>query len=366
MPLDILPALLLKALIVGDTDNAVALGALELDEEDLALLSFVDCGKYEYGPVLRESLESHRGGSLMPSLRRILDRMEPLFVRGGRYERYHALYEMVDTLFYTPRRRHPRRAACARRRRSEAGHDHGGCWRRCRRCWSACGTRATRSTRDGGRRPRRRPRLARRRAGRARHRLPVRTACWRRRCTGCCISCRCTSSRWRWAASGKCCSPAFAITRSTKASSSPSLLYVDAAASGFRCGRRPWHQLRRRHRQGSVRRHRQELPQPRAHRARVPVLRLSRLYFRRQRVDAGRRLQRRHRAQPGGESPPARRHSSRRGITWMQAFLGQMQGSLGETSTLACLLGAAVHDLHRDSPRGASSSRCAWAWWLRR
>jgi Na+-transporting NADH:ubiquinone oxidoreductase subunit B len=27
-------------------------------------------------------------------------------------------------------------------------------------------------------------------------------------------------------------------------------------------------------------------------------------------------------------------------ITWAQAFLGQMQGSMGETSTLACLLGA--------------------------
>lgn len=30
------------------------------------------------------------------------------------------------------------------------------------------------------------------------------------------------------------------------------------------------------------------------------------------------------------------------GLTWTQAFLGQMQGSLGETSTLACLLGAAM------------------------
>ena len=30
------------------------------------------------------------------------------------------------------------------------------------------------------------------------------------------------------------------------------------------------------------------------------------------------------------------------GLTWSQAFLGQMQGSLGETSTLACLLGAAL------------------------
>ncbi len=29
-------------------------------------------------------------------------------------------------------------------------------------------------------------------------------------------------------------------------------------------------------------------------------------------------------------------------VTWLQAFLGQMQGSMGETSTLACLLGAGV------------------------
>ena len=29
------------------------------------------------------------------------------------------------------------------------------------------------------------------------------------------------------------------------------------------------------------------------------------------------------------------------GLTWTQAFMGQMQGSLGETSTIACLLGAA-------------------------
>ena len=29
------------------------------------------------------------------------------------------------------------------------------------------------------------------------------------------------------------------------------------------------------------------------------------------------------------------------GLTWSQAFFGQMQGSIGETSTLACLLGAA-------------------------
>jgi Na+-transporting NADH:ubiquinone oxidoreductase subunit B len=30
------------------------------------------------------------------------------------------------------------------------------------------------------------------------------------------------------------------------------------------------------------------------------------------------------------------------GLTWSQAFFGQMQGSLGETSTIACLFGAAI------------------------
>lgn len=56
MPLDILPTQLLRALIVGDTDSATALGALELLEEDLALCTFVCPGKYEYGPILRDNL----------------------------------------------------------------------------------------------------------------------------------------------------------------------------------------------------------------------------------------------------------------------------------------------------------------------
>lgn len=56
MPLDILPTQLLRALIVLDTDAAVDLGALELDEEDLALCTFVCPGKYEYGPILRKNL----------------------------------------------------------------------------------------------------------------------------------------------------------------------------------------------------------------------------------------------------------------------------------------------------------------------
>ncbi|MAX99426.1 MAG: NADH:ubiquinone reductase (Na(+)-transporting) subunit A [Oceanospirillaceae bacterium] len=56
MPLDILPTQLLRALIVEDMESAISLGALELDEEDLALCSFVCPGKYEYGPILRKNL----------------------------------------------------------------------------------------------------------------------------------------------------------------------------------------------------------------------------------------------------------------------------------------------------------------------
>ncbi|RZQ56370.1 NADH:ubiquinone reductase (Na(+)-transporting) subunit A [Pseudidiomarina tainanensis] len=56
MPLDILPTILLRDLLSGDTEQAQKLGCLELDEEDLALCSYVCPGKYEYGPVLRNML----------------------------------------------------------------------------------------------------------------------------------------------------------------------------------------------------------------------------------------------------------------------------------------------------------------------
>ncbi|MEP4484947.1 MAG: Na(+)-translocating NADH-quinone reductase subunit A [Halioglobus sp.] len=56
MPLDILPTQLLRSLIVGDTEMAQSLGCLELEEEDLALCTYVCPGKYEYGPILRDNL----------------------------------------------------------------------------------------------------------------------------------------------------------------------------------------------------------------------------------------------------------------------------------------------------------------------
>lgn len=58
MPLDILPTQLLRALCSNDTEDAQKLGALELDEEDLALCTFVDPGKIDYGPILRRNLET--------------------------------------------------------------------------------------------------------------------------------------------------------------------------------------------------------------------------------------------------------------------------------------------------------------------
>ena len=56
MPQDFLPTQLLRSLLVMDTDSAQALGALELDEEDVALCGFACPAKYEYGIALRDSL----------------------------------------------------------------------------------------------------------------------------------------------------------------------------------------------------------------------------------------------------------------------------------------------------------------------
>lgn len=56
VPLDIVPTPLLKSLAVADTDTANMLGALELDEEDLALCTFVCTSKNNYGALLRDCL----------------------------------------------------------------------------------------------------------------------------------------------------------------------------------------------------------------------------------------------------------------------------------------------------------------------
>ena len=54
--MDLMATQLLKSLLVGDVETAERLGCLELDEEDLALCTFVCPGKNDYGPCLRDVL----------------------------------------------------------------------------------------------------------------------------------------------------------------------------------------------------------------------------------------------------------------------------------------------------------------------
>ncbi|MEP7283450.1 MAG: NADH:ubiquinone reductase (Na(+)-transporting) subunit A, partial [Rubrivivax sp.] len=56
VPLDLMPTFLLRALLMGNDETAESLGCLELDEDDLALCTFVCPGKAEYGPLLRAAL----------------------------------------------------------------------------------------------------------------------------------------------------------------------------------------------------------------------------------------------------------------------------------------------------------------------
>ena len=62
LPMDIPPAPLLRALLLEDDEAAVELGALELDEEDLALLGFVCPSRQDYGPLLRAALSRIQAG----------------------------------------------------------------------------------------------------------------------------------------------------------------------------------------------------------------------------------------------------------------------------------------------------------------
>ena len=58
MPMDLLPTAMLRALVMHDVERAEELGCLELDEEDVALCTFVDPGKTEFGPHLRRVLDT--------------------------------------------------------------------------------------------------------------------------------------------------------------------------------------------------------------------------------------------------------------------------------------------------------------------
>jgi len=57
MPMDLLPTFLARAIVMRDTERAEELGCLELDEEDMALCSFVCPGKTDFSTPLRDVLK---------------------------------------------------------------------------------------------------------------------------------------------------------------------------------------------------------------------------------------------------------------------------------------------------------------------
>jgi hypothetical protein len=83
---------------------AQALAALELDEEDLSLCTFVDPGKHDFAcGASVKNLTANREGGLPSSTRQFLDKLHPHFAKGGKFEaRCYPVYEMVDTFLYTP------------------------------------------------------------------------------------------------------------------------------------------------------------------------------------------------------------------------------------------------------------------------
>jgi Na+-transporting NADH:ubiquinone oxidoreductase subunit A len=58
LPMDLMATHLLRAIALGDMEWAEELGVLELDEEDVALCSYVCPGKADYGSALRRLLDS--------------------------------------------------------------------------------------------------------------------------------------------------------------------------------------------------------------------------------------------------------------------------------------------------------------------
>ncbi len=83
-------------LIVGDTEQAQALGCLELDEEDLALCTFVCPGKYDYGTILRENLTRIEVGRLsrtMDFLRGLHSASARHSTKGASWPRLAPLYD---------------------------------------------------------------------------------------------------------------------------------------------------------------------------------------------------------------------------------------------------------------------------------
>ena len=57
MPMNIMPVQLMKSILAEDFEEMESLGILELDEEDVALCSYIDLSKNDFGAILRKGLD---------------------------------------------------------------------------------------------------------------------------------------------------------------------------------------------------------------------------------------------------------------------------------------------------------------------
>jgi Na+-transporting NADH:ubiquinone oxidoreductase subunit A len=57
LPMDILPAYLVKSIMAEEIEDMIALGLLEVDEEDFALCSYICPSKIDFGKYIREGLD---------------------------------------------------------------------------------------------------------------------------------------------------------------------------------------------------------------------------------------------------------------------------------------------------------------------
>lgn len=99
MPLDTEPTFLLRALLLQDTEQAQALGCLDMDEEDLALATFVDLSKNDFGSILRENLR--RIEKRITVLKKFLAKQRRLFEKHGKLANYQPIFEALDSFLYT-------------------------------------------------------------------------------------------------------------------------------------------------------------------------------------------------------------------------------------------------------------------------
>ena len=104
MPMRIMTDFLVRAVIANDTDEAIKLGILETEPEDFALCAFACPSKTDIVGIIRNGLEAieRKGSSFMKFLLNLFEKPKHLFEPGGKLEKLYPLYEANDTFMFTP------------------------------------------------------------------------------------------------------------------------------------------------------------------------------------------------------------------------------------------------------------------------